>query len=95
MLLVFLSFLPPILSLRTPAGQSGSETWRAAFENVGDVSLESGDVYFGEQLVEEKTCGTDKGLSLKIFVFSRCLPNDHQPRRSVTDPEDHICPRLR
>ena len=42
----------PIISLRTPAGQSGSEARRAAFENVGDVNLGSGDVYTGQQLVE-------------------------------------------
>ncbi len=71
----------PILSLRTPAGQSGSEARRTAFENVGDVNLGSGDVYFGEQPVKEKTGGADKGLSPKIFLFfSRCLPHDHQPR---------------
>ena len=52
MLIVFLSLLPPILSLRTPAGQSGSETWRAAFENVGNINLGLDDVYTGEQFVE-------------------------------------------
>ena len=57
---MFLSFLPPILSSLTHAGQSGSEARRAAFENVGDVNLGSGDVYAGEQPVEEKTEPVEK-----------------------------------
>jgi len=65
-------------------------SWRPALHDVRDVDLLARQTGVREQLVQQLSGGTDKGLALQILVLSRTFSDEHHPGGGVPRSEDDL-----
>ena len=60
------------------------------FDHIGDVSLRAIDAGFSERIIEQATCGSNKGFALEILFIAWLLADKHHDSAAASFAEDGL-----